>query len=442
MRRTYLLLMATLVILFSGCNLQKHHELENAEQLMSQRPDSALKILQKYSIDDFATRSQKAHYALLLTQALDKNCVDVCNDSIIMVAVDYYTTRGSMLNRAKSYFYLGRIYKYAKDYENAIAALVKAEDYAKEVDDLYLKAQIHEDKGSLFDNQFSFKEAADEYTKSLELIRELGHTRSTIAMLEARAMAYYCDSKFDEAIADYKQALEVAIAAKDTAAILDLKSGMVSVEYQKFGNGRDAITQLRSLHKQYTDGVVPRSHFARLCRYYFDCNELDSARYYGALVLKNKITYSDIGFTGIYLMLVEIEEKSGNTNQALAYSKMAISELDSVYFTEKQRIVQKLENDNRVNLQIEKNEALRRMLIYQRLFWALSVVLAIVLLWVIGKKLKSREKKLAESQIYIETLMQNFKHLTAQLSSLNAQLNTEEEKNWRTCKFPWEKISI
>lgn len=60
---------------------------------MQSRPDSALCILQGISMDKFATQADSACYALLLTQARDKNYVVQTDDSLIRYAVAYYDKR-------------------------------------------------------------------------------------------------------------------------------------------------------------------------------------------------------------------------------------------------------------------------------------------------------------------------------------------------------------
>ena len=64
--------------------------LHRAEALMNEHPDSAWAVLNTLSPDVMGRNSTRAHYALLYTQAQDKNYIDEVNDSLISVAVDYY----------------------------------------------------------------------------------------------------------------------------------------------------------------------------------------------------------------------------------------------------------------------------------------------------------------------------------------------------------------
>ena len=57
---------------------------------MDTYPDSALQLLKTIDSKHLVTKEGKARYALLYSQALDKNYIDVTEDSLINIAVEYY----------------------------------------------------------------------------------------------------------------------------------------------------------------------------------------------------------------------------------------------------------------------------------------------------------------------------------------------------------------
>ena len=61
-------------------------------------------------------------YALLLTEALDKNFKSHRNDSLILIAVDYYKDNSNNKLKTKAYYYLGRVYQDNKEYIKATEA--------------------------------------------------------------------------------------------------------------------------------------------------------------------------------------------------------------------------------------------------------------------------------------------------------------------------------
>lgn len=125
-------------ILCVGCNavnvIQSLHEVES---YIMERPDSALAVLDSMDRAFLTTDRLKAHHALLYAMALDKNYIDVSDDSIAKVAVDYFSRRGSSKYRARSLYYLGVAYYYQGAYDKAILEFTKAEEIARKCDSLY-----------------------------------------------------------------------------------------------------------------------------------------------------------------------------------------------------------------------------------------------------------------------------------------------------------------
>jgi hypothetical protein len=70
--------------------------------------------------------------------ALDKNYIDVTDDSLANVAVNYYQKHGKKKYLARSLYYKALAHYYAKDYEVAIVDATRAENIARESDSLYL----------------------------------------------------------------------------------------------------------------------------------------------------------------------------------------------------------------------------------------------------------------------------------------------------------------
>lgn len=128
-----------LLISLFGCTQRDiTRTFDEVETFIMERPDSALAILDTMDRSRLQTDRTRARHALLHAMALDKNFIDVCEDSIAQVAVDYYSKRGPRKYYARSLYYLGLAYYYQKDYNKAIVEFTKAENVAQECDSLYL----------------------------------------------------------------------------------------------------------------------------------------------------------------------------------------------------------------------------------------------------------------------------------------------------------------
>ena len=77
------------ILFFTGCyNREQISRLDEAEALLQNKPDSALTILQQLKPE--GSQAEQARYALLYSEALDKNHIKVTNDSLIRQAWSHY----------------------------------------------------------------------------------------------------------------------------------------------------------------------------------------------------------------------------------------------------------------------------------------------------------------------------------------------------------------
>ena len=110
MKRTLLLIFLSLFLL-DGCSSRRVNEtLKDVESYIMERPDSALTILDTMDRDLLTTDRLRARHALLHVMALDKNFIDVLDDSLASIAVEYYSKKGPEKYYARSLYYLGLSY--------------------------------------------------------------------------------------------------------------------------------------------------------------------------------------------------------------------------------------------------------------------------------------------------------------------------------------------
>ena len=123
----YIILSLLVALPFAGC--RDHYpvadKLLQAETCMNEYPDSALTVLKSIGQADLQSEEHHARYALLYSQALDKNYIDVTSDSLIQVAVEYYKDKDDVRSRFFSYYYLGRIYTNANELTRATLAYME-----------------------------------------------------------------------------------------------------------------------------------------------------------------------------------------------------------------------------------------------------------------------------------------------------------------------------
>ncbi|MGN0213730.1 MAG: hypothetical protein ACI4AH_02845 [Muribaculaceae bacterium] len=158
-----LVLFLSLLFFVSCGNSEISDTLSQAESVMDEQPDSALALLKQIDGKQISSDSQNARYALLYSQALDKNYIDVTNDSLINIAVAYYQNHGSARNRFLSLFYQGRVYYNAKDYAKSMIAYTQAEQLYDEFDDDYYKGLLQMQKGFIYEDFCDYKNSLNSY---------------------------------------------------------------------------------------------------------------------------------------------------------------------------------------------------------------------------------------------------------------------------------------
>ena len=182
-RHIYRLVAAVLAaITIVSCNDARKSEtyrlLEDVDSYIEARPDSALAVLEGIDKSELTSKELEAKYALLLSQALDKNYIDLQSDSIIAPAVRYYENHGSEQEKFQTQYYLARIYQNSNDYENAMKSIVKAEGYDfDEID--------HSDIGRLYSIKtdinivyYSTDDAIESIRQELKYYKSGGHSNN------------------------------------------------------------------------------------------------------------------------------------------------------------------------------------------------------------------------------------------------------------------------
>lgn len=227
---------------FAGCggNLRTEEQFSRIEQVMAVAPDSSLRILKRLALSDFPTERARAKYSLLLSEALEKNDIHLTDDSVIRIAAAYYADRGSRKERAKTFYYQGRIYENARDFDAAIKAYTRAEEFL-EKEDHRLRGLISYSIGCLYAEQMSFQDARNMYSQAAEAFRAEGHETNLGYALrgEGWALSMLHDTK--NALAKCNESLEIAKRQNDTVEILLLSQYIAGIHTFSDNNPQAAI---------------------------------------------------------------------------------------------------------------------------------------------------------------------------------------------------------
>ena len=209
MKRLYSLILLLVTLLFGACSDPKHviEPLHRAEALMNEHPDSALNLLKGIAQPELQTQEHRARYALLYSQALDKNYIDLTSDSLINIAVDYYKARDDVRAKFLSYYYLGRIYTNANNLTQATLAYMEAEQLVDELDDDYAAGLLYEQIGLIYRSYYDFPKSLQAYQQAIEHYTKANRPFHKIYNMFSASDIYRNTQKEDAAYQTLKTAL-------------------------------------------------------------------------------------------------------------------------------------------------------------------------------------------------------------------------------------------
>lgn len=194
----FFLLVSALVLSCSQSGINQ--KLDSAEQCMNDAPEKALSILDNISQDALNTNEEKARYALLKSMALDKNYIDVQNDSLISIAVNYYSQRDDSDKKMKAYYYNGIVLKNMHNYPAAVISLEKAQREATVLNDNLYLGLIARNKGILFNRMANRTSALHNTEEAVRWFKSGGFDQYTAFGLLSLAIDYYNSREYDKAL--------------------------------------------------------------------------------------------------------------------------------------------------------------------------------------------------------------------------------------------------
>ena len=166
--RHWLIIILSLCVVACSQQADNMAVLSQAETLMGVRPDSALAVLQQIDASELSGRKAQAKYALLLSQALDKNYIDKTDFEVLQPAIDYYDNHGTLSDRFLTLYYKGRILQNGEAYAQAMLAYTKAEALIPHIADDYYVALLYAQMGIIYKTLYDYPKSLSAYQKALQ----------------------------------------------------------------------------------------------------------------------------------------------------------------------------------------------------------------------------------------------------------------------------------
>lgn len=389
--KRYLFILITGVILLAlqGCKNTKDVEVElhKADVYMDEHPELALEALEDLDTDALTTRETQAKYALLYSMALDKNYIDVTNDSIIAPAAYYYTNHGTADDRLKTYYYWGRIAMNAGEYEDAISRFIIAEQFADKTSDKIAVGRLYKAQTIVYQYCYDTDAMIDAAGRTASVYMELGDTTR------------YITSIFDQ-IAGFLNESDTTSVRQSLEHIKEYWTSMTELQKSQFyanqiiliGYTSPALlpTLLDTYEKESHEHLVQWLAVAKAyytCEDYYKAKEaLDKYDYYGGL---RNDTYSWI--SGL------IYEALGDSLQAMHSYKAYIEQTDDKLGYLLEADIRFIKERYEAQIKITRNNYMLIVLVLCAVILLLSYLLLVTRI----KRIK-RERCIAEEKLKLE----------------------------------------
>ena len=217
---------------------------------MENHPDSAYSLLQTIDSEALRTRGGRARYALLYTQAQDKNYIDHSNDSLITIAADYYREHGDEHTRFLSLYYKGRIHYNAGDYLHAMLNYSEAETLVPDLRDDYYAGLLYSQIGSIYRKFYDFPKSLEAYQKAEVCYRNAGRDYHRLFAMTDQSVVYRNVDNYVKSDSLLQVVLVEAIH-EENHTLIDYTMGNLLMQYVEQGYMKNAKSIYERMLKDY-----------------------------------------------------------------------------------------------------------------------------------------------------------------------------------------------
>lgn len=427
MKNNIALIILLIAFLSVACNERQsnNRQLILADSLMQSRPDSALCILQGISMDKFATQADSACYALLLTQARDKNYVVQTDDSLIRYAVAYYDKTNDVRMQAKAHYYWGCVYRDMNRQAEAIREFLIAAPLTEKAKEKRQLGLVYNNIGFIYNIQ-GFYEKADSIYQLMEVIAQ--EVKDTALWSEALSkQGSIALTKGKEYFPIAEQKLSDAFWAVDRVRNNGLKaniSASLSNLYSRMNQGEKALYYAKLNLSLRRDTARSYHAFLILGDAYYKCEQYDSAIFY----LNKSLMSKDYGKkAGAYMRLADIAMIQGNAALSVELERNSSAYKDSLYKFRRSVVANEMieaETDARTMLQ--KIYYKGRLNMYLYAFILITAMIIIVALF-LYKRYRRKNDLLQKDKQQLEKVNQDLSQHYASLQADIAQKDLEIE---------------
>lgn len=133
-------------------------------------------MLRKIDASTIDSDRNKARYALLMSQALDKNYIDTTTFEILQPAIDYFPENGSADEKLKTFYYQGRIYQNRHENDSAMQCFMRGREFCRMASDTLAAANLLVAQGTILYTVYKFDDFIEVNLEAAKLYKSIGRT--------------------------------------------------------------------------------------------------------------------------------------------------------------------------------------------------------------------------------------------------------------------------
>ena len=294
MKRVRDILLAVVAVMMAvACGESRHisNTHKQAEAVMQEYPDSALTLLQAINPNELTTDRGRAMHALLLSQAYDKNYIDLTDDSLISIAVDYFAPTNEHHYAMLAHYYHGRVLYNANKLAESSVALINAENLALKIKDDFYLGMIYAAMAYIDNFSYNFEEELKHALKSFE-----HYSKTTFDLHTAYAQlylgrAYNNCHQFDKSSEIYRCVIENPLINQDTNTLCQAIQEYAHVKFveKEYEASKQMMLSVLNKYQQPIDAV----EYGQLGYIYANENKIDSSLHFLSIGEKIMISQQD-----------------------------------------------------------------------------------------------------------------------------------------------------
>lgn len=440
------LLLLTAGLLLAGCSRisdGKEHRrhviaelMDSAEVIMNDEPEMAFRFMDSIDSHSISGRERKARYALLYSEAQYKNGIDAANDSLIMIAVRYYSISKNLLNRFRSYYMLGCTYYGLGQLSNAAVALGQAELLTDKFNDEFRLGLLYSQLGDVFFYSFDFRRAEQYYRMAMEKYAENGRDRHRIHALCDIGGCLMQLNEYDSAYEVMTEVQKWAEKNNDIRLVSSCLMNRLSCSLN-LGNLNNADLEINQYIEMFGIPKKGAHNISKIARYYIQKNDYAKAK--ELIDVAWAVSNPSDSVTLLYIESL-LQEQTGNMGAAIDLYKQSIDLQNNNLRSLLDQPVLGAQNDYLKTL--AEKEALKakhnRAMV---LFMAILIVLIITLFIIVNRIRKVNNEK--EKQDYLITIKElRLKEDTNNeiINQLNKKVNTLFSKQYAELDRIFDKM--